>query len=180
VQQPLPDITKTGSLLTEYDVYLFRQGNHSRLYERLGSHPAVSGGTRGTFFAVWAPNAEEVSVIGDFNGWEAGKDPLTIRGDDSGIWEGFIPELGHGTIYKYHIRSRYGNYQVEKGDPFAYTWEVPPKTASIVWDLDYAWRDRAWMRSREEENTPDAPISIYEVHAGSWRKVPAEENRRHR
>jgi 1,4-alpha-glucan branching enzyme len=177
VQQSLPDITKTGSLLTEYDVYLFRQGNHSRLYERLGSHPAVSGGTRGTYFAVWAPNAEKVSVIGDFNRWEAGKDPLSIRDDNSGIWEGFVQELGHGTVYKYHIRSRYGNYQVEKGDPFAYTWEVPPKTASIVWDLSYAWRDRAWMRSREEENTPDAPLSVYEVHAGSWRRVPAEENR---
>ena len=177
MQQALPDITRTGSLITDYDVYLFRQGNHSHLYEKLGSHPAVSGGTRGTNFAVWAPNAEEVSVIGDFNGWNAGKNPLSIRGDNSGIWEGFIPELGHGTIYKYHVKSSYGNYQVEKGDPFAYTWEVPPKTASVVWDLSYTWRDRAWMRCREEENTPDAPISVYEVHAGSWRKVSAEEKR---
>jgi len=173
----LPDITKTGSLITDYDVYLFRQGNHSRLYGRLGSHPAVAGGTRGTFFSVWAPNAAEVSVIGDFNGWKAGENPLSMRSDDSGIWEGFIPGLGHGALYKYHITSRYDNYQVEKGDPFAYAWEVPPKTASVIWDITYAWRDRAWMRHREEENTPDAPISVYEVHAGSWRKVPGEENR---
>ncbi len=177
MQQVLPDITKTGSLITSYDVYLFRQGNHSRLHDRLGSHPTVADGARGTFFAVWAPNAAEVSVIGDFNRWAAGRHPLQARGDDSGIWEGFIPDIGHGMLYKYHIKSRYNNYSVEKGDPFAYFWEVPPKTASVIWDLAYAWRDRAWMRSREEDNTPDAPISVYEVHPGSWRKVPEEENR---
>ncbi|MBA7486643.1 1,4-alpha-glucan branching enzyme GlgB [subsurface metagenome] len=177
MQQALPDITRTGSLITDYDVYLFRQGNHSRLHGRLGSHPAVASGTRGTFFAVWAPNAAEVSVIGDFNGWEGGRSPLLARSDDSGIWEGFIPEIGHGALYKYHIRSRYNDYSVEKGDPFAYFWEIPPKTASIIWDLAYAWRDRGWMRCREEDNSPDAPISIYEVHPGSWRKVPEEENR---
>ncbi|MCT8337691.1 1,4-alpha-glucan branching protein GlgB [Methanoculleus sp. Afa-1] len=173
MQQTLPDIAKTGSLVTGYDVYLFRQGNHSRLYEKLGAHPAVAGGTEGTFFSVWAPNADEVSVIGDFNGWRAGEDPLTVRGDDSGIWEGFVLDIGHGTLYKYHIRSRYNDYCVEKGDPFARFWEVPPKTASVVWDISYAWRDRAWMRCREEVNTPDAPISVYEVHLGSWR-MPGE------
>src|SRR5690554_498399 len=177
MQQALPDITKTGSLITDYDVYLFRQGNHFRLYERLGSHPVVLEGTQGTFFAVWAPNAAEVSVIGDFNGWEAGKNLLAVRSEGSGIWEGFIPDVGHGALYKYHIRSRYNDYSVDKGDPFAYYWEIPPKTASIVWDLTYTWRDRAWMRGREENNSPDAPISIYEVHPGSWRKVPEEENR---
>ena len=177
MQQVLPDITRTGSLITDYDVYLFRQGSHSRLHDRLGSHPAVAGGTQGTFFAVWAPNAVEVSVIGDFNGWEAGRDPLLARGEGSGIWEGFIPDIGHGALYKYHVKSRYNNYSVEKGDPFAYFWEIPPRTASIIWDLAYTWRDRAWMRGREENNSPDAPISIYEVHAGSWRKVPEEENR---
>ena len=177
MQQALPDITKTGSLVSDYDVYLFRQGNHFRLYERLGSHPVVLEGTQGTFFAVWAPNAAEVSVIGDFNGWEAGKNPLAVRSDGSGIWEGFIPDVGHGALYKYRIRSRYNDYSVDKGDPFAYYWEIPPKTASIVWDLTYTWRDRAWMRGREENNSPDAPISIYEVHPGSWRKVPEEENR---
>jgi len=119
VQQRLPDITKTGSLITDYDVYLFRQGTHTRLYEKLGSHIAVSNGVKGTFFAVWAPNAEEVSVIGDFNGWMAGKNPLKARSDGSGIWEGFVPDLGHGDLYKYYIRSRYNNYSVEKGDPFA-------------------------------------------------------------
>jgi len=177
VQQVLPDITKTGSLITSYDIYLFRQGSHSRLYDRLGSHPAVADGARGTFFAVWAPNAAEVSVIGDFNGWAAGRHPLRARDDDSGIWEGFIPDIGHGMLYKYHIKSRYDGYSVEKGDPFAYFWEVPPKTASVIWDISYTWRDRAWMRRREEDNTADAPISVYEVHPGSWRKVPEEENR---
>lgn len=173
MQQVLPDITKTGSLLTDYDIYLFRQGNHSRLYESLGAHLAVAGGVQGTYFAVWAPNAAEVSVIGDFNGWRAGEDPLTVRDDGSGIWEGFVPDIGHGALYKYHIRSRYNDYSVEKGDPFARFWEVPPKTASIVWDLSYTWRDRAWIRRREEANTPDAPISVYEVHLGSWR-MPGE------
>ena len=177
MQQALPDITRTGSLLTDYDVYLFRQGSHSRLHERMGSHPAVSAGVQGTFFAVWAPNAAEVSVIGNFNGWKAGSDPLVARSDDSGIWEGFIPDIGHGALYKYHIKSRYNDYSVEKGDPFANFWEIPPKTASIVWDLAYPWRDRGWMRCREEQNSPDGPISIYEVHLGSWRKVPDEENR---
>ena len=177
MQQALPDITRTRSLITDYDVYLFRQGSHSRLYDRLGSHPAVIDGRQGTFFAIWAPNAVEVSVIGDFNGWKAGENPLSLRNDDSGIWEGFLPDIGQGTLYKYHIRSRYNNYSAEKGDPFARFWEIPPKTASIIWDIAYTWRDRAWMRGREEENSPDAPISIYEVHAGSWRKVPEEENR---
>ncbi|MDD2474126.1 MAG: alpha-amylase family glycosyl hydrolase, partial [Methanoculleus sp.] len=173
----MQEITKTGSLITDYDVYLFRQGTHSRLYDRLGSHPVVAGDAQGTFFAVWAPNAAEVSVIGDFNGWKAGRDPLCARSDNSGIWEGFIPDIGHGALYKYHILSRYGGYRVEKGDPFAYFWEVPPKTASIVWDLAYTWRDRAWLRCRERNNSIDAPISVYEVHPGSWRKVPEEKNR---
>ncbi|MEG3055078.1 MAG: hypothetical protein RQM90_02555 [Methanoculleus sp.] len=106
MRKALPDITGTGSLISDYDVYLFRQGNHFRLYERLGSHPATLNDIPGTFFAVWAPNAAEVSVIGDFNGWEATVNPLRIRNDDSGIWEGFIPEIGHGTLYKYHIKSR--------------------------------------------------------------------------
>ncbi|KDE55320.1 1,4-alpha-glucan branching protein GlgB [Methanoculleus sp. MH98A] len=176
MQQTLPDITKTGTLVTDYDVYLFRQGNHTRLYEKLGAHPAVADGVQGTFFSVWAPNAAEVSVIGDFNGWKAGEHPLAARGDDSGIWEGFVPELGQGALYKYHIRSRYHDYRVEKGDPFARFWEVPPKTASVVWDTTYAWRDRSWMRCREEANTPDAPISVYEVHIGSWR-MPEGERR---
>ena len=170
VQQRLPDITKTGSLITDYDVYLFRQGTHTHLYEKLGSHIAISSGVKGTFFAVWAPNAEEVSVIGDFNGWVAGKNLLRARSDGSGIWEGFIPDVGHRDLYKYYIRSRYNNYSVEKGDPFAHYWEVPPKTASIIWDISYSWHDRAWMRRREEYNNPTAPISTYEVHAGSWRQ----------
>ena len=107
MQQAPPDITRTRSLITDYDIYLFRQGSHSRLYDRLGSHPAVADGRRGTFFAVWAPNAAEISVIGDFNGWEAGRNPLSARSDDSGIWEGFLPDIGQGVLYKYHIRSRY-------------------------------------------------------------------------
>ncbi len=168
---------QVAGLLTDYDVYLLKQGNHVRLYEKLGSHPRTVDGVSGTHFAVWAPNAAAVSVIGDFNGWNAETHPLSLRPDDSGIWEGFVPDVGHGTLYKYRIASRYHGYRVEKGDPFAFFWEIPPKTASIVWDTTYAWRDRSWLRSRCTANSPEAPISIYEVHPGSWRKVPDEENR---
>lgn len=177
MRKMLSDITETRSLITDYDVYLFKQGNHFHLHERLGAHPVTLDGIQGTFFAVWAPNAAEVSVIGDFNGWDRSADPLRIRGDDSGIWEVFVPNVGHGSLYKYFIKSRYNGYFANKGDPFAYYWEVPPKTASTVWDLSYTWCDRAWMQGREEDNSTDSPISIYEVHLGSLRKVLDEGNR---
>lgn len=164
-------------LLTDYDIYLFKEGNHFHLYEKMGAHMVEQDGIRGVYFAVWAPNAEAVSVIGDFNDWDNNKNPLNPRWDESGIWEGFIPNIGKGTIYKYHIRSRFNNYEVDKADPFAFYSEVPPKTASVVWDLSYEWNDQEWMKNRHRHNSQDAPISIYEVHLGSWRRVLEEGNR---
>ena len=165
------------SLITDHDIYLFKEGNHFKLYDKLGAHPVTVDGKQGTLFAVWAPNAEKVSVIGDFNGWNKKSHPLTARWDGSGIWEGFIPDIRHGTVYKYHIVSRYNNYKVEKSDPFAFHCEIPPKTASIVWDLNNEWNDTEWMSKRHAQNALNAPMSIYEVHPGSWRRVPEEGNR---
>ncbi|MFQ5779414.1 MAG: 1,4-alpha-glucan branching enzyme, partial [Nitrospiria bacterium] len=165
------------SLFTDYDTHLFKQGNHFRLYEKLGSHAMTVDGVEGTFFAVWAPNAQKVSVIGDFNAWENGSDPLQVREDGSGIWEGFIPGASAGALYKYHITSRYDHYEVNKGDPYAFRWETPPQRASIVWDLQYTWGDQGWMTGRARANRLDAPLAIYEVHLGSWRRVPEEGNR---
>lgn len=165
------------NFLTDHDIYLFKQGNHFRLYNKLGSHLTTLEGVQGTYFAVWAPNAEYVSVIGDFNGWNRESHPLKIREDESGIWEGFIAGIGPGTLYKYHIISRYNFYRVDKGDPFAFRWETPPKTASMVWDLTYEWADKNWMENRYKANALEAPWAIYEVHLGSWRRVPEEGNR---
>jgi 1,4-alpha-glucan branching enzyme len=165
------------SLLTDHDIYLFKEGNHFGLYNKLGSRVMTVEGVKGTLFAVWAPNASRVSVKGDFNGWNKDSHKLKVRGDGSGIWEGFIPGIGHGTLYKYHVRSRYNNHEAEKGDPFAFSWETPPKTASIVWDLDNRWNDTAWMRDRHTRNSLNAPIAVYEMHPGSWRRVPEEGNR---
>ena len=137
----------------------------------------TAGGTEGVYFAVWAPNAESVSVVGDFNGWDPQSSPLGPRWDQSGIWEGFIPAVAKGSLYKYHIVSKSNQYVVDKGDPFAFCWEISPQTASRVWDLRYTWRDEEWMRNRHRVNRLDAPISIYEVHLGSWRRVPEENNR---
>ena len=166
-----------GSRFSEHDIYLFKEGTHGRLQDRLGSHPASLNGIDGTLFAVWAPNAARVSVIGDFNGWDGDAHPLRARDDGSGIWEGFLPAIGHGTIYKYRIVSRYRDYQVDKGDPLALAWECPPRTASRVWNLDYQWGDGEWMARRRGANALDAPLSIYEVHLGSWRRVPEDGNR---
>lgn len=165
------------SLLTEHDIYLFKQGNHFRLHEKLGSHLMTVNKKEGTYFAVWAPNAEQVSVIGDFNGWNPASHPLAVRWDGSGIWEGFIPGVEKGARFKYHIVSRYHRYKVDKGDPFALHWEIAPRTASVVWDLDYQWDDGTWMKNRDKHNRFDAPLSIYEVHLGSWRRA-VEENQR--
>jgi 1,4-alpha-glucan branching enzyme len=155
------------SLLSDEDVYLFNEGTHARLHERLGAHPVEADGEAGTAFAVWAPNADAVSVIGDFNGWDRRRDPLRPRGT-SGIWEGFVPGVGHGAVYKFHVSSRVGGHRADKGDPFAARWEVPPRTASVVWDTAYDWEDDAWMRTRGRANALDAPMSVYEVHLGSW------------
>lgn len=163
--------------ITDLDIHLFREGNHFKLYDKLGSHLTAVNGQRGAMFAVWAPNAERVSVIGDFNGWDPSSNPLNARWDSSGIWEGFISGIKKGAIYKYHIVSRHRRYKVEKGDPFALHWETPPKTGSIVWELDYEWCDAEWMKNRRHVNALDSPFSIYEVHLGSWRRVPEDNNR---
>jgi 1,4-alpha-glucan branching enzyme len=170
-------VVRGASLLTEHDIYLFKQGNHFRLYEKLGSHLMNVGGVDGALFAVWAPNAAKVSVIGDFNGWERNSHHLAVRHDGSGIWEGFIPGVAEGALYKYFIVSQRNGHEGEKGDPFAFFWETPPRTASIVWNLAHVWEDEAWMRDRRHRNALDAPMSIYELHIGSWRRVPEENNR---
>lgn len=165
------------SLLTDHDIYLFKEGSHFKLYDKLGSHVMTINGEEGVYFAVWAPGAEEVSVMGDFNGWNRESHHLKVREDESGVWEGFIHGFKEGAIYKYHIFSRYNNYRVDKGDPFVFYWELPPKTASIVWDLNYEWNDNEWMVNRHKFNSLNAPISVYEVHLGSWRRVPEEGDR---
>jgi 1,4-alpha-glucan branching enzyme len=154
------------NLLTDHDIYLFKEGSHARLYEKLGSRITRRGTAH---FAVWAPNAREVSVIGEFNGWNAAANALQPRSDGSGIWEGDVAGVEVGTAYKYRIVSPYGS-AVDKGDPFAFYWEEPPRTASRVWNLDYQWGDAAWMRGRAEHNALTAPMSTYEVHLGSWRR----------
>ncbi len=164
------------SLLTDDDIYLFNEGSHCRLYEKLGSHLLTKGGVEGTYFAVWAPDAAKVFVMGDFNGWQKSSHPLRLRAE-SGIWEGFIPGVGKGSSYKYHINSKYHGYRVDKADPFALYNQVPPKTASIVWDLDYTWGDSEWMAKLGSYNSGESPMAIYEVHLGSWMRVPEEENR---
>jgi 1,4-alpha-glucan branching enzyme len=164
------------SLLSDHDLYLFNEGSHLRLYERLGSHARTVDGVEGTNFAVWAPNAERVAVMGGFNGWNDESHPLHTRGA-SGIWEGFIPHVRQGEAYKYFVASRYRGYNIHKADPFAFHAETPPKTASIVWNLDYQWRDREWMLDRQRRHSLNAPISIYEMHFGSWRRVPEDNNR---
>ncbi|UCF91242.1 MAG: 1,4-alpha-glucan branching protein GlgB [Desulfobacterales bacterium] len=162
--------------LSDDDVYLFNEGSHFRLYEKMGAQILNQPGQAGVYFAVWAPDAARVSVIGDFNGWDKATHPLRVRGN-SGIWEGLIADISKGAVYKYHIESRHNAYQAAKADPFAFYSEIAPKTASVVWDLEYAWRDQAWMETRGRHNAPEAPMAIYEVHLGSWMRVPEEGNR---
>jgi len=163
-------------LMSNEDLYLFNEGSHFHLYRKLGAHPVIRDGVAGTCFSVWAPGAAQVSVIGSFNDWKKDAHVLSRR-EESGIWAGFIPEVGKGTLYKFHVRSRFNGYEVEKTDPLAFFNEIPPKTASIVWDLDYTWRDENWMTSRKTRNALDAPMSIYEMHVGSWKRVLQDGNR---
>jgi 1,4-alpha-glucan branching enzyme len=164
------------SLLSADDLYLFNEGSHFRLYDKLGAHALTAQGEAGVLFAVWAPGAEQVNVMGDFNGWDKFSHQLRPRGS-SGVWESFVSGLGEGAAYKYHIVSRYHGYQVDKADPFALFSEVPPRTGSVVWGLDYSWGDQEWMANRAARNSLSAPINIYEMHVGSWRRVPEEGNR---
>ncbi len=158
--------------LTDFDLHLLGEGAHYRNYEKLGAHLTELEGKPGVRFAVWAPNARAVSVVGDFNGWNRDSHPMKSRGE-SGIWEAFVPDIGQGENYKYFIRSNHDGHEAEKADPYAFAAEVRPRTASKVWDLEgYEWRDEEWMAGRGKENTREAPISIYEVHLGSWMRTP--------
>lgn len=169
-QTPATEAVPGVSLLTEEDIHLFKTGTHVRLYEKLGAHPLFHDKSEGTLFSVWAPNARGVSVIGDFNGWDPGAHPLTVRWDGSGIWEGFIPGVGKGALYKYHILSQQDEKPLEKGDPFAFCCEQPPRTASLVWPLKYSWRDSSWRKQRRHQRVLNRPFSIYELHLGSWQR----------
>lgn len=168
--------TITHSLFSDFDINLFKAGKHYKLYEKFGAHILTLNGVQGTYFAVWAPTAKSVSVIGDFNFWNDQKHTLNVRWDESGIWEGFIPHAAKGESYKYKIHSSIENIITEKADPYARRCEHPPKTASIIWEDDYAWKDNKWMKIRKEKNALDAPYAIYEVHLGSWKRN-TEENR---
>ncbi len=170
------DTVKIHSLFSEFDINLFKAGKHYRLYEKFGSHIVTLDNVVGTYFAVWAPTAKSVSVIGDFNYWTDKKHPLNVRWDESGIWEGFIPHIKKGSLYKYKIHSNNNGIITEKADPYARRCEHPPKTASIVWNESYQWNDARWMSKREKHNSLNAPFSVYEVHLGSWKKK-IEENR---
>jgi 1,4-alpha-glucan branching enzyme len=162
------------SLLSPFDLHLFNEGTHSHLFDKMGAH--LSTDPEGTSFAVWAPNADAVSVIGDFNGWDKAANGLFPR-EQSGIWEGFIPGVKHGAMYKYHVHSRVTRAGADKADPFATYSEQPPRQASIVWDLDYRWGDETWMANRPISNGRGAPWAVYEMHLGSWMRVPEEQNR---
>jgi 1,4-alpha-glucan branching enzyme len=165
------------SLLTDHDTYLFKEGSHFRLFEKLGSHAAAVDGVKGIQFAVWAPNAKAVFVIGDFNGWNPHTHPLRPRWDASGIWEGFVTGVEAPTVYKYRIVSNHNDYEVQKGDPYAFRWEQPPRTGSVVCNLDYQWNDGDWMQGRSRHNALDSPMAILEVHPGSWRRMIQEGHR---
>jgi len=162
--------TIAHSLFTEFDINLFKAGKHYNLFDKMGSHPMTLDGVKGTYFAVWAPSAKSVSVIGDFNYWLEGDHKLFVRWDGSGIWEGFIPEVGHGNLYKYKIHSHHNDVVTEKADPYARSSEHPPLTASVIWEDAYSWKDKSWFTKRKKTNQLDQAISVYEVHLSSWRK----------
>ncbi|HEY0895226.1 MAG TPA: 1,4-alpha-glucan branching protein GlgB, partial [Sphingobacteriaceae bacterium] len=164
------------SRFSDYDLLLFREGNHHKLYEKFGSHVLDADGRSGTYFAVWAPNARSVAVAGSFNGWNGHSHQLHIRWDGSGIWEGFIPGVKTGDLYKYHILTA-GNTVLEKGDPFALRWEEPPQTASMVADTWFEWTDQQWMATRHSRQALNQPMSVYELHIGSWARDPADPDR---
>jgi 1,4-alpha-glucan branching enzyme len=166
----------TSSPISDLDLHLFNEGTHHRLYGKLGATLSRDPQKPGTHFAVWAPNAKSVNLISNFNNWNKHSHPLRPRGS-SGIWEGFFPEAVKGTIYKYFVESRHNNYMSDRADPFAFMQEVSPRTSSVVWDLDYEWNDSAWMKSRHSKNAHDKPMSIYELHIGSWMRLAQEGNR---
>ena len=176
VESPALTANPDYSRFSDFDVHLFGAGKHQKLYEKFGSHVVEHCGVTGTYFAVWAPSARYVAVIGNFNGWDKGSAPMKVRWDSSGIWETFIPYIGRGETYKYFIIHE-GGREVEKGDPYAHWWEVPPKTASVVWDTYHEWQDGEWMANRRAKNALNAPFSVYEMHLSSWRRDPGNSDR---
>ncbi len=176
IPQDLGKISTNNCYFSDFDLHLIREGNHFNLYDKMGAHLVERNGVKGVWFAVWAPNAEYVSLIADCNGWNRMATPLTCRQDGSGVWEGFVGHIGHGQSYKYYIRTQQG-WELEKSDPLGFHSEVPPKSASLVWDISYGWNDHAWMSRRKENNALNKPISVYEVHLGSWMRVCEEGNR---
>jgi 1,4-alpha-glucan branching enzyme len=172
----MTNIEHIADWFSAQDLYLFNEGTHWRLYRKLGAHVIERNGVSGVHFAVWAPNASEVYVMGEFNGWGKASHPLRANGQ-SGIWSGFLPGLGQGAAYKYHIVSRDNGYRVDKADPYGFRQETAPKTASLVWDLNYQWDDGQWLSARGPRQNLRSAISIYEVHLGSWMRVPEEGNR---
>jgi len=170
------DPYRFGPVLTAFDLHLLGEGTHYKSYEKLGAHVRTHEGVKGVHFAVWAPNALRVSVVGNFNHWDGRRHPM--RGCTGGIWEIFLPEMGQGEVYKFEIKSRVNGYLVEKADPYGFAAEMRPKTASVVWDVtSFAWGDEDWMKSRAARQGLDAPISIYEVHLGSWQRKVEDGNR---
>ncbi|AEE18268.1 1,4-alpha-glucan branching protein GlgB [Dokdonia sp. 4H-3-7-5] len=165
------------SLFTAFDIDLFKGGKHYRLHDKMGSHPITVDGVDGTYFSVWAPSAKRVSVVGDFNYWNEEEHILNVRWDGSGIWEGFIPEIAHGEVYKYKIHSNHNDVVTEKADPYARRAEHPPQTASVVYKTNHNWKDAAWMKKRHKHNSLNAPYSVYEMHLASWRRKQDEGNR---
>ncbi|MFZ1909725.1 MAG: 1,4-alpha-glucan branching protein GlgB [Burkholderiales bacterium] len=159
-------------MLTDHDVYLFREGSHARLYDKLGCHLSSDG--KSAQFALWAPNADSVSVIGEWNRWDPGANPLAVRSDGSGVWQGKVAGVGRGQAYKYRVHSRVGGHVVDKADPFGFYSEHPPATGSRVWTLEYEWNDAEWMKTRAARNGLDSPMAIYELHPGSWRRKDGE------
>ena len=167
----MPTVADRPISLTGHDLYLFREGTHSRLYEKLGAHVLGDG----TQFAVWAPNAAQVSVIGDFNGWDPRAHPM--HPSEAGVWTVKVPAAKQGSVYKFHVVSRHGNHRTDKSDPYAFRCENAPRTGSVVWKLDYEWNDAEWMKNRSRANALEAPCSVYEVHLGSWRRDPSDPRR---
>ncbi len=164
------DSYKNFNQFTEYDIYLFKNGNNFKIYEKMGAHQRKISGEEGIYFAVWAPNASDVCIAGDFNGWDGKNCRLINRRDESGIWETFIPGLEEGSLYKYKIKPRFKTEYIEKADPFSFFCETPPKTASVVKNIEFDWKDKEWMGKRAGYNKLDAPFSIYEIHLGSWKR----------
>ncbi|MBX6312553.1 MAG: 1,4-alpha-glucan branching enzyme, partial [Isosphaeraceae bacterium] len=164
-------------ILSDFDLHLITEGTHDRIYDKLGAHVLSLDGSSGTHFAVWAPHAREVSVIGDFNGWNPAAHRLTRQGP-SGVWAGFVPGVGQGALYKYAIVAPDGGPRFDKADPYAFAAEAPPGSASKVWDLSgYEWGDGDWMTYRADRQSLTAPMALYEVHLGSWMRVPEQGNR---